>query len=405
MAAASPPLSPDDRARLEELFAPLEDRSADVPPITPREFAQRRDALARHLAADGLDALVVEPGTTLWHFSGVEWGLSARYFALVVTAGGEDLWLVPAFEEQRARLLTGADGERVVTWQEHEDPCAVLVEALRARGLSRLAVDPWMRHAFAQRLAELWGAERVLLGREPVLELRARKGERELALLGRAQELTQQALLAVADTLEPGVTSTEIGHRLTVAQERLGLGEVWHLVLIGPAGAFPHGDGLERVLVDGAPILIDTGARLHGYCSDCTRSWVQGGRPGERYRGLWRAVRDAQCAARDAVRPGRPAGELDALAREELARAGLGSGYAACGHRLGHGIGLDGHEAPYLVPHSPSPVAEGMTFSLEPGVYLPGELGLRIEDIVAVTADGARVFGREQAGPESPHPA
>lgn len=395
----------EERARLDELFAALEDESASVAPVADAERAARRERLARLLAERGLDALLVESGTTLRYLTGVEWGQSERLFGLVVTAGGDALWIAPGFEEARARLATARAGGELLLWREHEYPFAPLAAELAARRCARLAVDPWLRHAFADGMARELGPEGVSSGAAVVAALRGVKDEHELAILRRANELTQRAIQAVAESLEPGVTSTEIGKRLTVAQERLGLAKVWNLSLIGPAAAFPHGDGRETVLRDGDAILIDTGGRLHGYHSDNTRSWVQGGRPSARFERIWHLVRDAQKAAFEALQPGTPCAAADRAARAVIEAGGFGPGYAAFTHRLGHGIGMDGHEDPYLDGGSSVVLAPGMTFSDEPGVYLPGELGLRIEDIVCVTADGADHFGGWQAGPAAPHAA
>lgn len=405
MAEFNASIDSEDRARLDELFAALTDRRGDVAPISADERRARRTRIAALLAARGLDAYLAEPGTTMRYLTGVEWGLSERLFAVVVTAAGEVLWLAPAFESSRAELVTADAAGVVVPWQEHEYPFTPLAAALAERRVERVALDPWLRLRFADGIGEAHGRDRVDLGQEVLVALRGRKEDRELALMRRANELTQDAIQEVARTLEPGVTSTEIARRLTVAQERLGLTDVWNLSLIGPAGAFPHGEERERTLSDGDVLLVDTGGRLHDYGSDNTRTWSIGGRPGEEFQRIWHAVRDAQKAAFEAIRPGVPCGDVDRAARAVIDAAGFGTGYEVFTHRLGHGIGLDGHEDPYFDAGSTVPLEPGMTFSDEPGIYLPGRFGVRVEDIVAVTADGADHFGRWQAGPASPDPA
>lgn len=346
-----------------------------------------------------------EGGTSLRYLANVEWGSSERLFGLVVTAAGGHFWLAPGFEGQRAALKTAGMGGEIVAWQEHEHPYAPLASALAQRGCKSLLVDPWLRHRFVHGLQAVLGADAVGIGLDVMIALRGTKDEHELSLLRRANELTQQAICRVAETLEPGVTSTEIGRRLTVAQERLGLTDIWHLCLIGPAAAHPHGDGQEVTLKNGDLLLVDSGGRLHGYCSDNTRTWTPSGKPSERQRTIWHLVRDAQQAAFDALQPGAQCGSVDRAARAVIEAGGFGPDYAAFSHRLGHGIGMDGHEDPYLDGGSSVLLAPGMTFSDEPGIYLPGELGLRIEDIVCVTEDGADHFGQWQAGPGAPHPA
>jgi Xaa-Pro aminopeptidase len=405
MADVSTALGVEDRARLDELFHTLTDRKGELAPVSNSERAARRARLGTLLGEHGLDALVVESGTTLAYLAGVTWGQSERLFALVVTADGEHFWLVPGFECSRAQAVTSRVGGELIPWQEHEYPYAPLAAALRERGCARVAVEPWMRQRFVRGL-ETALAQGPLPDADGLLRtLRGRKDGHELALLRRANELTQDAICAVAETLEPGVTSTEIGKRLTVAQERLGLTDIWHLALIGPAAAFPHGEDRERTLAAGDLLLVDTGGKLHGYNSDNTRSWCVAGPVSPRVSQVWNAVRDAQRAAFDVIRPGVACREPDRAARRALESAGWSPGYEHLFHRLGHGIGLDGHEDPYLDGGSTVLMEPGMCFSDEPGIYLPGELGLRIEDIVCVTTDGADHFGRWQASPASPHPA
>jgi Xaa-Pro dipeptidase len=392
--------APQRAAELDELFSDLEDQRGSVQPIQPAERAARRARLGGLLAGAGLDALLVEPGATLRYLTGVDWGRSERLFGLVVTADGAHFWIAPAFERERAQKTTGAG--TVVTWQEDEYAYAPLAAALRERRATRVAIDPDVRHRFVTGLAAELGAPHVLDGGPLVTALRGTKDAHELALLRRANELTQQSLRAVGARLADGTTGVELAEMVTWAQHRLGLRNVWNLSLIGPAAAFPHGDDQPTVVEPGAVVLVDTGGELHDYQSDNTRTWVQGGKPSERVATIWHAVRDAQRAAFDAIAPGALCRTVDEAARGVLGAAGFGPSYACFTHRLGHGIGTEGHEPPYLDGGSTHVLEPGMTFSNEPGVYLRGELGLRIEDIVVVTADGADHFGAWQASPASP---
>lgn len=402
MADMMPTISSDDRSRLDELFSDLQDHSGAIEGVTGSDRAARRLRAAEILKRTGSDAVIVEPGTTMRYLTGVHWGISERWFALVLTADGEIFWLVPGFEDSRAASTIGDVGGERVLWQEHEYPYAPLASALEARGVKHLTVEPWTRHRFVHGLS-LATSITLETGNSFLLELRGVKEPKEIALLRRANELTQDAICHVAETFEPGISSHEIAMRLTVAQERLGLTGIWNLTLIGPAGAFPHGEDRVRHLEPGVPILIDTGGKLHGYCSDNTRSWIPFGDPSEDYVKLWNTVRDAQKAAFEAMRPGDPCGNVDKAARGALANNGWSDGYEHLFHRLGHGIGMDGHEDPYFDSGSDVPMAAGHCFSNEPGIYLPGDLGLRLEDIVTVTADGADHFGMWQAGPDRPH--
>jgi Xaa-Pro aminopeptidase len=390
----------DQRSALDEQLAELTDQRHSVAPISPEEHAARRVKLGALLAERNLDAMVVEPGATMTYLAGVSWGLSERLFALTVLADGSHFWLCPAFEEERARELTGA-GE-VHGWQEHEYAYAPLASALGERRARHLCVDPNLRYVHVDGLARAMRADPARAAHDVLLELRGRKDEHELALMRRANELTQQAICAASQLVRPGMTGDELGAIVKHAHTRLGLRGHWDLSLFGPAAAKPHGKDRSRPLERGDMILVDTGGSLHGYQSDNTRSWVFDAAPTKRQLTVWNAVRDAQRRAFEAIAPGVAAKRVDAAARESLDASGLNQGYSAFTHRLGHGIGLEGHEAPYFDGGSEVILAAGMTFSDEPGLYYPGEFGVRIEDIIAVTEEGATHFGDWQAAPGSP---
>jgi Xaa-Pro dipeptidase len=265
-----------------------------------------------------------------------------------------------------------------------------------------VAVEPRARLFVAEGLSEAFGAERMASAKAVVRELRGTKDEHELALLRAANELTQRAIAAAAERLRPGLTDAAIGRMMTHAQERLGLTDTWVLPLLNADAALPHGSATERVLAPGDLVLVDTGGALHGYQSDNTRTWVFGAPPGAEVERAWRAVRDAQQRAFEALRPGAPCAGADRAARTSIEAAGFGAGYAAFTHRLGHGIGLEGHEEPYLDGGNELALGAGMAFSDEPGIYLPGRFGVRLEDIVCITAQGADHFGSWQRSPASP---
>lgn len=397
-----PARAADERAALDELFSDLKDQRSAHPPIEGAERAARRARLAALLAEAHIDALLVEPGATLTYLAGVDWGLSERLFGLVVQADGASFWVAPAFEEERARAQTSAAPGDVVTWQEHEYAFRPLAAALVARGCQRVAVEPRARLFVAEGLADAFGPERLVSARAVVRELRGAKDAHELALLRAVNELTQQAIGAVAQRLRPGLTDAEIGRWIQHAQERLGLASTWVLPLLNADAALPHGAATERVLARGDVLLVDTGGSLHDYQSDNTRTWVFGAPPAPEVERVWNAVRDAQQRAFDALRPGAPCAGADRAARASIEAAGYGAGYATFTHRLGHGIGLEGHEEPYLDGGNELALRPGMTFSDEPGIYLPGRFGVRLEDIVCITADGADHFGAWQRSPAAP---
>lgn len=424
-ANASNAISPNERddraAASKERFADLIDQRATCVPIDERDRAARRLKLGRLLAERAIDAFLCEGGPTLSYLAGVSWGRSERFFALVVLADGTHFWLSPAFEESKARQQIDGTNEKpgprgeIVTWNEDEYAFAPLARELRRRGVQRLAVEPSLRFGMLDRLLAAARSEKsntstallddrgaVVSGSEILVALRGRKEPKEIALLRRANELTQLALKRVADEVRPGMNGHEIGELVSNAHERLGFSGSWNLSLIGPAAALPHGDATERALARGDVLLIDCGGGFLGYQSDNTRTWVPFGDVDAEVARAWRAVSDAQRAAFDGIRPGRRCREIDALARERIEKAGYPGKFAVFTHRLGHGIGLEGHEDPYFDGASEVVLESGMTLSDEPGIYVPGRFGVRLEDIVHVTADGAESFGSWQRTPSSP---
>lgn len=389
----------------EEILDGLADRSAGWQPIVEAERAPRRARAAELLRRAGLDALVLESGPTLSYLSGVGWGRSERLFALVLMASGERFWVVPAFEAPRAARLIAEqqqDELDLFTWKEHEYPWNPLAAELARRGATKIAVDPGARVFVFDRLALAMGRERVVSAAGIVAELRGRKDGREIELLRGASELTKLAIAHVARRLPEGTTDFELGRLLEAAQERVGLGATWCLPLIGANAAFPHGSPEGRRIAAGDLVLVDTGGALHGYQSDVTRTWVFRGEPTADVARAWSTVRRAQEQAFALMKPGVRCREIDAAARGVIEAAGYGEGYAAFAHRLGHGIGLEGHEDPYFDGGSEVVLEPGMTFSDEPGVYLPGELGVRLEDVVVISETGAEVFGAWQESPLMP---
>lgn len=404
-AAAHSTRDADQKAAAIELFPELKDQRPFHQPISERERAARRTRLGQILTQRGVDAFVCEGGATMTYLAGVGWGKSERAFALVVLADGSHLWICPAFEAEKARLSIegrGKPGGEIVTWDEHQYAWKPFAAALRERRVERVVVDPALRVFIADELAREHGREHVQLGRAEVVALRGSKDEHELDLLRRANELTQQAIVAASRHIRVGMTGSEAGQLITAAQQKLGLSDVWRLSLVGAAAAYPHGDNSGLKLERGDFLLVDTGGSFHGYQSDNTRTWCVEGQPTVEQLRAWNAVRDAQRFAFEAIRPGVACGAIDRAARESLARSGYGGGYEHLTHRLGHGIGLEGHEDPYFDGGSEVALAPGMTLSNEPGIYVYGSFGVRLEDIVAVTADGADHFGTWQLGPLSP---
>ena len=407
-AAASLALLGSPRAEAQasdELPAPIRALQplADEPaPIAVDEHRARLAHAQALMAASGLDAILVGPGSSLRYFTGAEWGLSERFFGMALGRRGDPVWVVPAFERDRGleQIRIGSD---VRVWQEDESPHALLARALKDLGAaSRVGVEEAMPFAFSDGIAQAAPALHFASAVPVSAGCRMVKDAHELACLRRACEVTLRAHRAVFQSLKEGATVADVSGWSVAAHRRLGA-RGGSLVLFGPDAAFPHGTQKPRTLRAGDVVLIDGGCTVHGYESDITRTGVFGAAPTDRQRKVWDTVRAAQQAAFAAARPGVECQAIDAAARKVIEDAGFGPGYKYLTHRLGHGIGLDGHEWPYMVHGNATKLVSGISFTDEPGIYIPGELGIRHEDTVAVTESGCENLAPKWTGtPEEP---
>ncbi len=358
-----------------------------VVPVDAGEYSRRVASIRDELDAAELAAVVLEPGPNMQYVAGVHWGRSERPFLWALRADGQQAWICPSFEQRSAAERLPEDAQ-VLLWQEHEDPFAIAEGFVGSK--AAVAVDPDARgFIFAGLAAHVPGAR---LDAEPVAAVRLRKSDAEIARLRRANEATKAAIAVAASRLHVGMTQSAFAAEVTAAQEAAGLEQVWCLALFGPAASFPHGTREDRTLRTDDVVLVDTGGSLHGYRSDVSRTWTVG-TPSGAVEVAWNAVAQAQAEALTQIRDGVACGEPDARARAVIEHAGFGRGYERFTHRLGHGIGLQVHEPPYLRPENARVLRPGMTMSNEPGVYMPGAFGVRIEDIVVVTPRGADVLG------------
>jgi Xaa-Pro dipeptidase len=383
-------------------IASLKPMTDGVTPITLDERRGRIERAQRLMTESGLDALVVASGTSLEYFAGAQWGLSERFFGMVLTREGDPAWVTPAFEKQRAleQIPFGTD---VRAWEEHESPQVLVASILkdRAAGAARIGIEETMPFAFADGIAKAAPAARLESGTPVTAGCRMIKDVHEVALMRRACEITVAAHRAVFASLQEGMTQQQVSALSAEAHKQLGM-RGGALVLFGPDAAFPHGTTKPRPLQAGDAVLIDGGGRLHGYASDISRTAVFGAPPSERQRRIWDLVRRAQEAGFREARPGVECQSVDAAARKVIVDAGFGPDYRYFTHRLGHGIGMDGHEWTYLVRGNTTRLRPGMCFSDEPGIYVYGELGIRHEDIIVITPDGAENLTKWSGSPEDP---
>ena len=372
--------------------------------VTPITLDEHRTRLARAQAlmrGENLDAIVLASGSGLDYFTGAEWGLSERFFGAVITREGDPAWVTPAFEKARAleQIQIGTD---VRAWEEHESPSALVASILRERGATgRVGIEEMMPFTFANEIGAALPSARLLSATPVTAGCRVVKDAHELALMRRANEITMAAHRAVFQSLREGMTQSQVSALSAQAHRKLGMGG-GALVLFGPDAAFPHGTTRPRPLRRGDVVLIDGGGRLHGYASDITRTGVFGAPPTERQRKVWDIVRRAQQAAFDTAKPGVEAQAVDAAARRVVEEAGFGPDYKYFTHRVGHGIGMDGHEWTYFVRGNTTKLRPGMCFSDEPGIYIPGEMGIRHEDCIFITETGAENFTKWTGSPEEP---
>jgi len=389
----------------EQELARLSDRTCDVAPIAPAEYEQRMERARALMREADLAALYLHAGTNLYYFTGMRWWASERMVAAVLPAAGDLHFIAPAFEEDTLRSFMVMPGE-LHCWDEHESPYELLGTVLeRCAPGGPLGIDeatPFFTFDGLRRARpglELVAAERVTRG------CRAQKSATELALMQRAKDMTLEVHRAAARILYPGIETTEVVEFIDAAHRALGApaGSSFCIVLFGTDSAFPHGVRSPKPLAENDVVLIDTGCLVQGYNSDITRTYVFG-EPNARQRQVWEVEHRAQAAAFEAAQLGVPCRAVDAAARAEIERSGFGPGYALPGlpHRTGHGIGLDIHEGPYLVGSDETALAEGMCFSNEPMICVPGEFGVRLEDHFYMTADGPRWFTQPSLSIDDP---
>jgi Xaa-Pro dipeptidase len=370
---------------------PLGDR---IKPIRVDEF-QGRIVHAQELmnqSRPNFDVLYVTPGTSLRYYTGIRWGLSERIVALLVPRKGDPLIICPAFEEGRLREQLRWPIE-VRIWQEDQSPYALAASWLSERGIrtGKVGVEETTRFVFFDGLRHAAPQLDYASG-DPITHVcRSRKSAHELELMRLACQCTADVYKAMFASLREGIKQSEVADLIVRGYDRTGLvGDA--LVLFGPAAALPHGTRDDRALREGDGVLLDDGCNIEGYQSDITRTGVLG-KPSDKLQRAFEIVRKAQDAALAAAVAGHQCGSVDDAARGVLTGAGFGPGYKYLAHRLGHGIGMDGHEWPYLVRGNKIILEPGMTFSDEPGIYVPGDYGLRCEDdMVVVESGGAHLL-------------
>lgn len=365
-----------------------------VAPISPAERAARVRKAQGLMARHGIDALLIEPGSSMVYFSGVRWWRSERLTGLVIPREGMPAIVTPYFEEPSIQESLEIEAD-VRTWHEDESPYQRVAEILADRGLKngKLGIEESVRYFVANGVAN--AAPGFVHGpADPVtLGCRMFKDDHEIAIMKKANEVTLAAYAHVYGSLEKGMTPDDVKALMRDAQASLGGEGIWGMALFGRASAYPHGTSMQQEIEDGQIVLMDCGCSVHDYRSDISRTFVFG-EATKAQRDVWNTVRKGQQIAFETATVGTPAGKVDNAVRRYYESLGYGPGYETPGlsHRTGHGIGMDVHESINFVNGETTPLAPGMCLSNEPGLYNFETFGVRLEDCLYMTEDGPRWF-------------
>lgn len=390
---------------LPPAIAALKSMKSQATPITVEERRGRIEKARRLMRDGGIDALMLTGGTSMEYFTGIRWGLSERLLAAFIPVSGSAFLVTPKFEEERAMEQAhqgplGADAE-VYAWEEDESPYALIAQGLKARGLSTATVgaEETVRFVFADGTAHLPGVK-VVSGTPVTAGCRMVKDAHEIALMRLASHVTLKAYEAAWKSLKEGMTQSDFARLVSLAHAQLGF-EGSAGVQVGKYSALPHGSATPQVVREGTILLMDGGCKVEGYSSDLSRTFVLG-KATQRMKDVFEVEHRAQTTAVKTARPGLECQAVDAAARKVITDAGFGPGYRYFTHRVGHGMGMDGHEWPYLVRGNTLKLEPGMVFSDEPGIYIPGEFGIRLEDDMLITEAGAELFTPQSNSLEQP---
>jgi len=364
-----------------------------IVPISDGERQARIEKARRLMVANKIEAIYLEPGSSMFYFTGMRWSNSERMFGLVIPARGDIAWICPKFEEERARELIKF-GKDLRTWEEDESPYRRIAEVFHDRGLGngRIGMEERVRFFLFDGIRQE-APTLDFVGATPVTAgCRMFKSPAELALMQRANDITLVAYKATYESMRVGMVQNEFAGNCSAAFRALGV-EGGIFCSFGKYTAFPHGSSTPQTLKEGDVVLMDGGCSVEGYQSDITRTFVFG-KPTERQRKIWDLERRAQDAGFAAARLGVPCETVDIAARRVITEAGFGPDYKVPGlpHRTGHGIGLDGHEWTNFVRGNKTPIQPGMCFSDEPTIVIYGEFGIRLEDCLYITEQGAKFF-------------
>lgn len=383
-----------NNAPLSAQATALSNMTNGMQPISVQERLARVEKAQRLMRAQGLGAVLLEPGSAMLYFTGIRWRRSERLTAVVIPAEGDIGVVTPYFEEPSVRESMTFGGD-VRTWHEHEDPFARVISIMEDCGVAGkpIGLEETVRYFVVEGLKAASAHVEVGSARPVTVGCRMFKSVHELTLMHKANEVTLAAYNHVWNTLEAGMTPSDINALMRSAQGALGGSGVWTMALLAEASAYPHGTNQPQTLSEGDIVLMDCGCNVHGYQSDISRTFVFG-EANAHQKEVWQTVRRGQQIAFETAQLGTPAGAVDDKVRAYYERLGYGPGYKTPGlsHRTGHGIGMDGHERVNFVHGEQTKLAPGMCFSNEPGIYIFGEFGVRLEDCIYMTESGPEWF-------------
>jgi Xaa-Pro dipeptidase len=395
-----------DDVSLPPSLAQLKSRKSEALPITRDELHERQERARQRMREDLIDAIVLMEGTSLRYFTGIRWWGGERAFALVLPAKGAAFYVCPAFEEGRAReqIANAPEGRQpdIRVWQEDDNPYTLIAEGLSERGITSgtLGIEETVHFVFAEGITRAVPLATITSATPVTAGCRMIKSPHEIELMRLAAQVTLAAYEAAYRAVKDGMTQPQLEELVRKAHDQLGFSGGAE-VQVGEFSAFPHGSVTPQVVHEGTIILMDGGCSVEGYQSDITRTYVLG-KASDKMKTVFDIVHRAQSAALASARPGVECGAVDAAARKVITDAGYGPDYKYFTHRLGHGMGMDGHEWPYLVRGNATKLQANMTTSDEPGIYIRGEFGIRLEDDMHVTENGAELFTPQSPSLEAP---
>jgi len=405
--AARPALNAaEDSKPLPSSIAALKSMKDQATPISNDERRERQEKGGQLMETHHLDAILLMEGTSLDYFTGIRWWGGERMFAMVLPAKGAAFFVCPAFEEGRAReqISKSADSDKadVRIWQEDESPYQRIAQGFEDRGIAsgRIGIEETVRYVFSEGMGKAAPLARLTSATPVTAGCRRIKSEHEIALMRLAAKVTLAAYAAAYQALKPGMTNADFLRLVEAAHQQLGF-EGGALVEVGEYAAFPHGSVAPQVIREGSLVLVDGGCKVEGYSSDITRTFVLG-KASDKMKKVFDIVHTAQTTGLKTARPGLECQAVDAAARKVITDAGYGPDYKYFTHRLGHGMGMDGHEWPYLVRGNATRIEANMTFSDEPGIYIRGEFGVRLEDDMHILDDSAELFTPQSPSLEDP---